>query len=184
MLTVNSTGGSLAQLQGVVMTDDLGTVVLVSGAVGEPGQRVFYLQAQGPLGTHTVKCEKGQVAALAEHLERLLADLPAIGATALVPTDLEPSCRIRPASCSAPSAWPTTPTPTASWSCSRRWPPSTRTTTSRSSVERDGLRLEITRGVASVFCARAKEIVAAGRPSCRWCGRPIDPDGHPCPRMN
>ena len=44
--------------------------------------------------------------------------------------------------------------------------------------------LEITRGVASVFCARAKEIVAAGRPSCRWCGRPIDPDGHPCPRMN
>jgi hypothetical protein len=26
--------------------------------------------------------------------------------------------------------------------------------------------------------------VAAGRPNCRWCGFPIDPDGHPCPRMN
>jgi len=55
----------------------------------------------------------------------------------------------------------------------------------QASVEqRTGLRLEITRSVAAVFCARAKEIVAAGRPSCRWCGRPIDPDGHPCPRMN
>ena len=72
------------------MTDDLGTVVLVSGAVGEPGQRTFYLQTHGAGGMHTVKCEKGQVAALAEHLERLLADLPAVSATALVDTDLHP----------------------------------------------------------------------------------------------
>src|SRR5262249_42672924 len=77
--------------EGLLMTDDLGTVVLVSGAVGDPGQRVFYLQAQGPFGTHTVKCEKQQVAALAEHLERLLADLPPIGSTSLVPGDLQAS---------------------------------------------------------------------------------------------
>jgi uncharacterized repeat protein (TIGR03847 family) len=165
------------------MTDDLGTVVLVSGAVGEPGQRVFYLQAQGPLGTHTVKCEKGQVAALAEHIEQILADVPAIGSVALVPIDLQPS-----------------------------WDPprfvlGTIGLAYDADIDRvvvvleelvavdeddddpvdldhDGLRLEITRGVASVFCARAKEIVAAGRPSCRWCGRPMNPDGHPCPRMN
>ena len=38
------------------------------GAVGEPGHRTFLIQAQaGP--THvTVKCEKQQVAALAEYL--------------------------------------------------------------------------------------------------------------------
>ena len=46
------------------MIEDLGTVVLVTAAIGEPGERVFYLQTQGPTGTHTVKCEKGQVAAL------------------------------------------------------------------------------------------------------------------------
>jgi uncharacterized repeat protein (TIGR03847 family) len=169
------------------MTDDLGTVVLVSGAVGEPGQRVFYLQAQGPFGTHTVKCEKGQVAALAEHLERLLADLPAIGATSLVPGDLQ-------------SAWPGLEPRFVLGTIGLAYdadsdrvvvvleevvrPDEDEDDEDIAAVERDGLRLEITRSVAAVFCARAKEIVAAGRPACRWCGRPMDVDGHPCPRMN
>jgi uncharacterized repeat protein (TIGR03847 family) len=168
------------------MTDDLGTVVLVSGAVGEPGQRVFYLQAQGPLGTHTVKCEKGQVAALAEHLEGLLADLPAIGATSLVPGDLQ-------------SAWSGLEARFVLGTIGLAYDADNDRVVvvleeavavaddeddEMTEVERDGLRLEITRSVASVFCARAKEIVAAGRPSCRWCGRPMDVDGHPCPRMN
>ena len=26
--------------------------------------------------------------------------------------------------------------------------------------------------------------IDAGRPDCQWCGNPIDPDGHACPRMN
>ena len=166
------------------MTDDLGTVVLVSGAIGEPGQRVFYLQAQGPLGTHTVKCEKGQVAALAEHMERLLADLPPISATSLVPADLE-------------SSWSGVTPRFVLGTIGLAYDAdadrvvvvleevvAAEDDDEEAEVEQDGLRLEITRSVASVFCARAKEIVAAGRPSCRWCGRPIDPDGHPCPRMN
>ena len=155
-----------------------------AGAVGPPGQRVFYLQAQGPLGTQTVKCEKGQVAALAEHLEQLLADLPAIGAVALVPTDLE-------------TGWgEITPRFVLGTIGLAYDADADRVVVVLEElatvdededpvdIERDGLRLEITRGVASVFCARAKEIVAAGRPSCRWCGRPIDLDGHLCPRMN
>jgi hypothetical protein len=27
-------------------------------------------------------------------------------------------------------------------------------------------------------------VVEAGRPNCRWCGLPMNIDGHPCPRMN
>ena len=162
------------------MTDDLGTVVLVSGAIGGPGQRVFYLQAQSPLGTYTVKCEKGQVAALAEHLERLLADLPAIGATALIPTDLKPSFD--------PPRFVLGTIGLAYDADSDRVVVVLEevATVDDDDIEadRDGLRLELTRGVASVFCTRAKEIVSAGRPACRWCGRPVDPDGHPCPRMN
>lgn len=163
------------------MTDDLGTVVLVSGAIGEPGQRVFYLQAQSPLGTYTVKCEKGQVLALAEHLEQLLADLPAIGATALIPTDLQPSFD--------PPRFVLGPIGVAYDADTDRVVvvlEEVATVDEHDDIEpeRDGLRLELTRGVASVFCSRAKEIVSAGRPACRWCGRPVDPDGHPCPRMN
>jgi uncharacterized repeat protein (TIGR03847 family) len=46
------------------------------------------------------------------------------------------------------------------------------------------VRLYVTRGQAAAFCDHADEVIAAGRPACRWCALPIDPDGHPCPRMN
>jgi uncharacterized repeat protein (TIGR03847 family) len=134
---------------------------------------------------HTVKCEKGQVAALAEHLERLLADLPAVGATDLVDTDLHPPLEPRFVLGTIGLAYDTV---------------SDRVVIvleelvtdededvvdePESEPEHDGLRIELTREVAAVFCSRAKEIVAAGRPACRWCGRPMDPDGHACPRMN
>jgi uncharacterized repeat protein (TIGR03847 family) len=164
------------------MTQDLGAVLLVSGAVGEPGQRTFFLQTQSRDGVHTVKCEKGQVAALAEHLQRLLADLPSTGTGDLVPTDLQGPLEPRFVLGTIGLAYdsdadrvvivleelvvadeddPAEPEP-----------------------EHDGLRLELTRDAAAVFCTRALELVAAGRPACRWCGRPIDADGHACPRMN
>jgi uncharacterized repeat protein (TIGR03847 family) len=31
---------------------------------------------------------------------------------------------------------------------------------------------------------RALAVVAAGRPACRFCGLPLDPDGHACPSSN
>jgi uncharacterized repeat protein (TIGR03847 family) len=50
--------------------------------------------------------------------------------------------------------------------------------------DRGHVRLYVNRGQATAFCERADEVIEAGRPSCQWCGLPIDPDGHPCPRMN
>jgi uncharacterized repeat protein (TIGR03847 family) len=163
------------------MTDDLGTVVLVSGAVGDPGQRTFYLQAHSANALHTVKCEKGQVAALAEHLERLLADLPAVGATALVDTDLHPPLEPRFVLGTIGLAYDAVSDRVVI--VLEELVP-TDEDDPKPKPNHDGLRIELTREVAAVFCARAKEIVAAGRPACRWCGRPMDPDGHACPRMN
>lgn len=37
---------------------------------------------------------------------------------------------------------------------------------------------------ARSFVQRAQAVVSAGRPSCQFCGGPIDPDGHLCPRAN
>ena len=51
-------------------------------------------------------------------------------------------------------------------------------------ADRGHVRLYVTRSQAAAFCEYADELVAAGRPNCQWCGNPIDPDGHPCPRMN
>ncbi len=50
--------------------------VFTCGATGEPGRRVFYFQAVDGDVRVEVKCEKQQAVALAEHLTRLLGDLP------------------------------------------------------------------------------------------------------------
>ena len=45
-------------------------------------------------------------------------------------------------------------------------------------------RFRLTRPQAAAFVERARSLVQAGRPSCRLCGLPMDPDGHTCPGTN
>src|SRR3546814_6888617 len=49
--------------------------VFTAGAVGEPGSRVFYLQVREEQLVVSLRCEKQQVAALADYFEGLLEDL-------------------------------------------------------------------------------------------------------------
>ena len=53
-----------------------------AGTVGEPGHRIFFLQAAQAGSVATLRLEKQQVAALAEYLAGILADLPDAEATA------------------------------------------------------------------------------------------------------
>ncbi len=46
------------------------------------------------------------------------------------------------------------------------------------------LRVAITGVQARVFAHRAAAVVAQGRPPCPFCGNPLDPQGHICPRAN
>ncbi|MFM7068985.1 MAG: DUF3090 family protein [Actinomycetes bacterium] len=46
------------------------------------------------------------------------------------------------------------------------------------------VRITLSLGQAVAFAEQAEELVAAGRPPCRLCGRPIEPGGHDCPRWN
>ena len=39
-------------------------------------------------------------------------------------------------------------------------------------------------GYARSFVQRAQSVVSAGRPPCQFCGNPVDPEGHLCPRAN
>jgi uncharacterized repeat protein (TIGR03847 family) len=161
---------------------DLGSVdAFTAGTVGEPGQRVFYLQARADGQVVTVKCEKQHVAALGQYLERLLQDLPAPGDGPL-PTALE---LVDPID----AVW-VAGQPRVAWDADadhflvevEEFDPDA--ITDDEDDDRGRLRLMLTRGQALAFAARAVELVAAGRPSCRFCGLPMDPDGHPCPRMN
>ena len=47
-----------------------------TGAIGNPGERTFYLQVRAEGRTISVKCEKAQVAQMAEYLRGMLSDLP------------------------------------------------------------------------------------------------------------
>lgn len=48
----------------------------------------------------------------------------------------------------------------------------------------DLMRIRLTPAAAARFVERAARVVAAGRPPCPLCGRPLDPQGHLCPRKN
>ena len=51
-------------------------------------------------------------------------------------------------------------------------------------AEGDVLEINFSLGVASSFVSRSKALVNAGRVPCPFCGIPIDPRGHLCPRAN
>jgi hypothetical protein len=187
VLAVNSTGddlGALGPLLSRPMNDpsfELPSPDFTAGTVGPKGQRVFYLQArdQGAWWSRS-SCEKQQVAALADYLEGLLADLEPAPAR----------CPPRTGSWSSPSrsrcswgrsAWPTTTAATpSSWSLEELVPDDDDSGPPRSEGP-PGPRHRWRRSWRP-----AGPSSSAGRPpTCRFCGLPVDPvTGHPCPRMN
>jgi uncharacterized repeat protein (TIGR03847 family) len=48
----------------------------------------------------------------------------------------------------------------------------------------DLVRVRLTPLGARAFVERSLRTVAAGRPPCPFCGQPLDPTGHICPRKN
>lgn len=163
--------------------------IFTVGAVGEPGARVFYLQVSRGSSQVTLKCEKEQVAAVAQHLGRLLNDLPA-------PASAPPTADLR---FDVPDdvAFVLGPVGLGYDRDSDRLvlrleevvevdengePLDNRD--DPLAEERGAVRVMITREQAHAFCRHAIAVVVAGRPPCRWCARPADPEGHVCPRMN
>ncbi|ADG88647.1 hypothetical protein TBS_09450 [Thermobispora bispora] len=165
----------------------------VVGAVGQPGARTFYLQARGQGRITTVVLEKFQVAVLADRLDELLDEvLRRSGGRAPIPalppadlTDDEPletpfdeDFRVG--------------------TMALGWDPETSQVIieAQEAVDEDEddptgerpepavLRVRISPAVARAFSRRALKVVAAGRPPCPLCGRPIDPHGHICVRLN
>lgn len=163
----------------------------VVGTVGQPGERTFFLQARSANRLISVALEKQQVSLLAERMTELLdqvSKLEGIDIISNFPADLEPldspieeEMRVG--------------TIALGWN----------SLTSQVVVEAHGttefledvpeleedseqgpdvLRVRITGSYARGFCARARSVVAAGRPNCPLCENPLDPRGHICPRAN
>ncbi len=155
------------------------------GAIGEPGQRTFYLQARRGTTRVSVKCEKQQAAAIADYLGKVLDDLPAVAdrpmpAAMVLAEPVEAAFVLGPVGLGYDRG-----NDRLLVQLEEVVPVDDEGEAEPEAIEDRGhLRVFLTRSQARAFCDHTTETVAAGRPACQFCGLPIDPDGHPCPRMN
>jgi len=164
---------------------------LTTDAVGEPGQRTFYLQAADARGDQvTLLVEKDQVRRLAENLETWLPELaagrpedPAEAAAAeagelALAEPLEPDFRVGQLS--------------LSYDAERDRVLVVATELQVEDEDDDPLEppeplevhLYVTRPQLRVLARHGAQVVARGRPLCPLCGNPLDPAGHICPALN
>jgi uncharacterized repeat protein (TIGR03847 family) len=175
----------------------------VAGTVGEPGQRTFFLQARAGRRVVSVALEKQQVAILGERIDELLDELMAAGGVSGLIPAITPVEQID----SGPLDQPIVEefragTITLSWDADDERIvvevfPIVEVDVPIEADEDDLVDLPIdepepeelfivrmTPAQARVFASRAATVVSAGRPACQFCGGPVDPAGHLCPRAN
>lgn len=156
---------------------------ITADALGEPGQRVFYLQARRGTQTVTLMAEKEQVQALAIGVEELLAQVESrhgrgeMDEETVSPYDLllqEPldaAFRV------------------GQMGLGYDEEEDLLILIIHEMVSEEGeegatARFWATRGRMRALCHHAREVVKSGRPICPLCGQPMDPTGHFCPPSN
>lgn len=169
----------------------------VAGTVGEPGARTFFLQARSGSRLTSVACEKEQVMALAERLDVMLDEVarrfdrdpvPPAGVDDTDPLEQPIEEEFRAG------------TMTLAWEADAErvvievfavvtgeqaeLAETDPVTAAMESEDAEVFVVRISEAQARAFARRAVALVASGRPSCPFCGRPIDPEGHICPRAN
>jgi len=176
---------------------------IAAGAVGEPGHRAFYIQAEKDGQVLSVLVEKQQVAMLAERVDMLLTQLEA-----QVPGSEEPPVPL------APDAGELQGDPVPLFravAIGIGFDPSRQLVVLElherpiaddedeaedddeveeeppvAAEEEEGYlaRLYFTAAQARAMATRGSAAVERGRPPCPLCGGPLDPSGHVCPRLN
>ena len=159
---------------------------ITTDAIGEPGQRTFFLQARGEDEVVTIHLEKEQIQLLAASILEILARVGKETGEGPDESEMELEPPIEP-----------------------RW------RAGKLSIgyeeERDLLLLEIeeliageddeeadpmdlpdpdrvrlwaTREQMLALSRQSAAVASRGRPTCQFCGNPMDPEGHWCPAMN
>lgn len=161
-----------------------------AGAVGPPGQRVFYLQAREGGQLVTLKCEKEQVAALGQYLGGLLARLAGATEAAGEKRDLLQPIEAAWDVGSLGVGYDGDRDRIVVVASERRDDEEDEDAAGSpepeevAAGEAASARFAITRAQAAAFVERARALLSAGRPTCPMCGEPRDPSGHMCPRSN
>jgi uncharacterized repeat protein (TIGR03847 family) len=165
-------------------TFDLDPVTRITAhAVGQPGQRTFYIQARRGRELVSLIAEKEQVRALAQAIDKLMEELteknPLLSTSddLLLASDMsleepiEPQFRISQMG--------------IGYDAERDMV--ILVLQGQSEEDEDDAptaRFGATRQQMRALSAHASNVVARGRRICGNCSRPIDPAGHFCPQMN
>lgn len=149
-------------------------------AVGQPGQRRFFLLASGSGHTLTLSCEKSQLQALILRLQQMMeaqgiSKAEGTGEAAqLVPG--KPEWQIGEMGLGYHEARHMFVLVASEGAAGEagETPPS----------DAPSIRFWLSHEQVVHFSKQAEAVLSAGRPLCPRCGLPMDPGGHPCPVMN
>jgi uncharacterized repeat protein (TIGR03847 family) len=164
----------------------------VVGTVGVPGERTFFIQARTGSSLVSVALEKAQVAAIADRVLQILREIRLSEPLIIIDrvsnddqpleTPIDEEFRVGVIG--------------LAYLADRRLIEIDLQAIAESDNAEDELleidtdsdqeilRVMMTLGYAESFARRANAVVAAGRAPCPFCGGPIDPNGHLCPRAN
>lgn len=155
------------------------------GAVGEPGERTFFLQARRGTDLVTIVVEKQQVQLLAATVVDMLSRLGVDVATEFDEEEMELEQPLVP-----------------EWRAGRlavgyeedrdlfMLEAEEEAEEDEDEEEDQGAemvsqaRFWATRDQMLALARHGIVVAAAGRPTCEFCGNPMDPEGHICPAMN
>ncbi len=168
----------------------------IPGAIGEPGDRVFYLQARRGQQVVSFRCEKEQVGMLGRYLGQLAGAMGAPDPECDIAGLIEPVVPewiVGTISVGVDEASGVIQVTTEELA-----PEEIEVVVDEDLTEADidelleaedeaaGAQARFTLRIAqaAAFAEAAEELVSAGRPPCRLCGRPIGAEGHACPRWN
>lgn len=159
----------------------------VTGTIGEPGSRSFYLQAQQGSRMISVGLEKQQSAALADGVDTVLDQLMTTDGNRFSVPEVAPAGLAD----DDPLAEPVTEQfrvgeMRLAWDAStaqvviqaERLLPEDAEIDAVEDAEVLVVRFPV--GAARAFAARTRSVVGRGRPLCPICEEPLDPEGHVC----
>ena len=164
----------------------------VAGTVGVPGERTFFLQARKGSRLLSVSLEKAQVAALADRVQQILREVRKSEPLTIferverddqpLESPIDEEFRVGVIGIAYLSDRKMIEIDLQAIADSQN--PEDEELLMELSESQDILRVLIPLGYAESFAKRAVAVVGAGRAPCPFCGGPIDPGGHLCPRSN
>ncbi len=146
-------------------------------AIGEPGQRKFFLLASGSGRILTLACEKSQIQALVVRLQQMM-EVQGVEATEAAAEDAamqpgEPEWRVGEMGLGYHEERHMFVLVASQGAAGEE-----------GGDEAPSIRFWLSHQQAVAFSKQAENVLTAGRPLCPRCGLSMDPAGHPCPVLN